>query len=125
MLEKWHQNRPLQLTLGLLIGIGFGFLLQRGGVTRYEVIMGQLLLRDWTVAKVILTAVATWMIGVYAMRSAGLVRLSIKPGSLKATVPGGLVFVIGFGLLGYCPGTMAGAAGQGSLDALLGGYREC
>lgn len=121
MLKKWHQNRPLQLTLGLLIGIGFGFLLQRGGVTRYEVIMGQLLFRDWTVAKVILTAVITGMIGIYAMRSVGLVRLSIKPGSLGATVPGGLVFGVGFGLLGCCPGTMAGAVGQGSIDALLGG----
>jgi uncharacterized membrane protein YedE/YeeE len=34
---------------------------------------------------------------------------------------GGLIFGIGFGLLGYCPGTAVGAAGQGSLDAMLGG----
>ena len=34
---------------------------------------------------------------------------------------GGLIFGVGFGILGYCPGTLAGAVGQGSLDALFGG----
>ncbi len=121
MLRQLHQHRPVQLALGFVIGIGFGFLLQRGGVTRYEMIMGQLFLRDWTVAKVILSAIVTGMIGIYAMRAAGLVQLSIKPGSLGSTLPGALIFGVGFGLLGYCPGTMAGAVGQGSLDALLGG----
>jgi hypothetical protein len=42
-------NRKLQLAMGLIMGICFGFLLQKSGVTRYEVIMGQLLLSDWTV----------------------------------------------------------------------------
>jgi len=36
-------------------------------------------------------------------------------------VIGGLLFGIGFGILGYCPGTLVGAIGQGSLDALFGG----
>jgi hypothetical protein len=37
------------------------------------------------------------------------------------TIIGGLIFGVGFGILGYCPGTAAGAIGQGCLDALLGG----
>lgn len=114
-------NRKLQLALGLIMGICFGFLLQKGGVTRYEVIMGQLLLTDWTVAKVMLSAVVSGMLGVYLLRIPGLVRLHKKSGSVGSTVIGGLIFGIGFALLGYCPGTLAGAAGQGSLDALLGG----
>jgi len=36
-------------------------------------------------------------------------------------VIGGLIFGAGFAVLGYCPGTVAGAVGQGSLDALFGG----
>jgi hypothetical protein len=44
-----------------------------------------------------------------------------KPGSFGASVIGGLIFGVGFALLGYCPGTLAGAVGQGSLDALFGG----
>lgn len=120
MLATWRSNRRIQLAAGLLIGICFGFLLQRGGVTRYEVVMGQLLLKDFTVVKIMLTAIVTGMIGVYALRSAGWAALSKKPGSVGSTVIGGLIFGVGFGLLGYCPGTMIGAVGQGSLDALFG-----
>jgi len=110
-----------QLILGLVMGICFGFLLQRGGVTQHEVIMGQLLLRDWTVLKVMLSAVVTGMVGIYALRIPGLVRLHKKSGSFGSTVIGGLIFGVGFALLGYCPGTLAGAVGQGSMDALFGG----
>jgi hypothetical protein len=121
MLEKIQSIKPLQLALGLAIGLCFGFLLQRGGVTRYEVIMGQLLLRDWTVMKVILTAILTGMIGIYLLRIPGLARLHTWSGSFGSTVIGGIIFGVGFAILGYCPGTLAGAAGQGSLDALIGG----
>lgn len=121
MLHKLHTNKGLQLTLGLAMGFCFGFLLQRGGVTRYDVILGQLLLRDWTVVKVILTAIVVGMLGIEALRCTGWVTLHKKPGALGSTVLGGLIFGAGFALLGYCPGTMAGASGQGSLDALVGG----
>jgi len=90
-------------------------------VTRYEIIIDQLLLKDFTVVKVMLSAVITGMLGVHFLKGRGRVNLHIKPGSAGATVIGGLLFGIGFGMLGYCPGTAAGAAGQGSLDALFGG----
>lgn len=121
MLNSIRSHKTLQLVIGLSIGIAFGFLLQRGGVTRYDVIIGQLLLVDFTVVKVMLTAVVTGMIGVHLLRSMGLAQLHPKPGSIGSTLIGGLMFGVGFGLLGYCPGTVAGAAGQGSLDALFGG----
>ncbi|MGC9515866.1 YeeE/YedE thiosulfate transporter family protein [Methanocrinis sp.] len=122
MLENLRSNHRAQLVIGLLIGIVFGFLLQKGGVTRYEVIVGQLLLTDFTVFKVMASAVITGMIGVYLLRSLGLASLHPKSGSLGSSALGGLVFGAGFGLLGYCPGTIAGAAGQGSVDALVGGF---
>jgi hypothetical protein len=121
MLEKIRSNKNLQLVLGLLFGICFGFLLQRGGVTRYEVILGQLLLIDWTVAQVMLSAVLVGMLGVQVLVSLGLAELHKKDGSFGRTVIGGLIFGVGFGLLGYCPGTGMGAVGQGSIDALIGG----
>jgi len=119
--RKLHEHRPVQLCLGLAMGIVFGFLLQKGGVTRYNVIIGQLLLKDFTVVKIMLSAMVTGMIGVHLFRSLGMAQLHPKPGSVGAAVIGGLIFGVGFGLLGYCPGTMAGAVGQGSLDALFGG----
>jgi hypothetical protein len=121
MLKRIYSNKKVQLILGLSMGVCFGFLLQKGGVTHYGVIMGQLTLQDWTVAKVMLSAVVTGMFGIYLLRIPGLVRLHKKSGSVGSTVIGGLIFGVGFALLGYCPGTMAGAIGQGSLDALLGG----
>ena len=121
MLVNLRGNKRTQRVLGLLTGVLFGFLLQRGGVTRYDVILGQLLLVDFTVLKVMLSAVVTGMLGIYLMRDLGWVRLHPKPGSLGTTVIGGLLFGVGFAILGYCPGTLSGAIGQGSLDALVGG----
>ena len=121
MLKELHIKNKIQLVIGLVIGIIFGFLLQKGGVTKYDVIIGQLLLTDFTVIKVMLTAMTVGMLGVHLLRSFGIAQLHPKPGSFGSTVIGGLIFGVGFGLLGYCPGTMAGAVGQGSLDALFGG----
>jgi uncharacterized protein len=122
MLNKIQSNKRLQLLIGFLIGIMFGFLLQKGGVTRYNKIMGQLLLEDFTVLKVIFTAILVGMIGFYLMKYWGLVQFHRKRGSVGSSVIGGLIFGVGFGILGYCPGTVAGAVGQGSLDALVGGF---
>jgi len=119
-LERFRQDRTVQAVLGLLFGVAFGFLLQRGGVARYGVIIGQLLLTDFTVAKVILSAILVGMVGVHAMKAAGLVRLHVREGSVGSTVIGGLVFGVGFAVLGYCPGTAASAFGSGALDAAAG-----
>src|SRR4030065_1748906 len=121
MLKALHKKEKFQLGIGFAVGILFGFLLQKGGVTNYNVIIGQLLLTDFTVVKVMLSAMVTGMIGVHLLRSLGLAQLHPKPGSFGSSVIGGLIFGVGFGILGYCPGTLAGAVGQGFLDALLGG----
>ena len=121
MLTRFHSKKRPQLLLGLGMGVVFGFLLQKGGVTNYDVIIGQLLLDDFTVVKVMLTAVVTGMPGVYLLKTLGLGQLHPKPGSFGTSVIGGLIFGVGFGTLGYCPGTLAGAVGQGYLSALVGG----
>ena len=115
------KGKRKQLFWGFLFGIIFGFLLQKGGVTKYDVIIGQLLLTDFTVLKVMLTAVITGMIGVYFMYSRKWIELHIKSGSVGKNVIGGLIFGLGFVLLGYCPGTIAGAIGNGYLDATTAG----
>jgi hypothetical protein len=61
------------------------------------------------------------MFGVQLLTKLGYVRPQIKAGSLGSIGLGGLIFGAGFATLGYCPGTVMGAVGQGSLDALLGG----
>ncbi len=109
-----------QLLLGALFGVVFGFLLQKGGVAKYHVLLGVLLLEDFTVVKVMLTAIVVGSIGVFGLHALGLVKLHIKPNRYAANIIGGLLFGVGFALLGYCPGTGAAALGQGNWDAIAG-----
>jgi uncharacterized protein len=115
------KQKGSQLLWGLLFGFIFGFLLQKGGATRYDVIIGQLLLEDFTVLKIMLSAVVTGTIGIHAMKRLGWVQFRPKAGSWGKNAAGGLIFGVGFALLGYCPGTIAGAIGNGYLDAALAG----
>ncbi len=108
------------LIAAALFGLAFGFLLQKGGVGKYHVLVGQLLLQDFTVAKVMLTAIVTGMIGVLTLHHFGQVKMHLKPTRVGANVIGGLIFGAGFALMGYCPGTAAAALGQGSWDAAFG-----
>ena len=109
------------LLKGLIIGIIFGFLLQKGGVSKYDVIMGQLRLTDFTVIKIILTAIVVTMLGISFLYPKGKNEVKTKAGSIKNASIGGLIFGIGFGILGYCPGTIAAAIGNGYIDAMTGG----
>jgi uncharacterized protein len=109
-----------KLGFALVFGLAFGFLLQKGGVGKFHILIGQLLLQDFTVAKVMLTAILVGMPGIFLLHRKAKVNLHIKPTRLAANVLGGLVFGAGFALLGYCPGTAAVALGQGNWDAVLG-----
>ena len=109
-----------KLITGALFGLVFGFLLQKGGVGKFNVLIGQLLLQDWTVAKIMLTAIVVGMIGVFPLHHFAKVNLHIKPTRIGSNIIGGLLFGAGFALVGYCPGTAAAALGQGSWDALFG-----
>ncbi len=113
-------DEPSNLFLGLLTGIFFGFLLQKGRVAKFPVIIGQLLLKDWTVVKIMLTAVAVGSIGVFTLVSMGAAELHIKPAMFGGLLLGGLLFGIGMSVLGYCPGTSVAACGEGRKDAMVG-----
>ena len=119
-LPRGSAGHASQLALGFVFGIVFGFLLQKGGVAKYEVLMGQFLLTDFTVMKIMLSAIAVGMTGIFSLRAFGLVKLHVKPTRYASNVAGGLLFGVGLGLLGYCPGTGAAALGQGNFDAIAG-----
>ena len=113
-------EEPVKLALGLVTGIGFGFLLQKGGVAKFRVIMGQFLLKDWTVVKIMLTAIAVGAVGVWVLVNAGVATLHIKSSAFAALMVGGLLFGIGMAIFGYCPGTSVAACGEGRRDAMIG-----
>ena len=109
-----------KLVLAALFGVVFGFLLQKGGVAKFNVLIGQLLLQDWTVLKVMMTAVVVGMAGVFPLHYFGMAKLHLQPTRLGANIIGGALFGVGFALMAYCPGTGAAALGQGNWDALFG-----
>jgi len=104
---------------GLLLGLAFGFLLQKGGVAKFEILIGALLLRDFTVIEVMLSAIAVGMVGVLLLERFFGIPAGSKPTRYAANACGGLVFGAGFALSAYCPGTGAAALGQGNFDALF------
>ena len=109
------------LILGLITGIFFGFFLQKGQALKYDRQLGMLRLKDFTLVKLILTAILVGMVGVYFFVDLGVAKLSIKPTVLGANIIGGLIFGLGWGMLGYCPGTAVGATAEGRWDAFWGG----
>lgn len=110
----------MELVYGLVTGVLFGFFLQKGRVLRYDKQIGALRLQDMTIMKFMLSHIAVAMVGVYLLYDLGLVKLSLKPLVLGGVVLGGLLFGLGWGLLGYCPGTSLGALGEGRWDAIWG-----
>lgn len=111
---------PTRLLLGFLTGIAFGFFLHKGGVARHEVIVGQLLLRDHTVIRVMLTAVAVGAAGFWTLAALGMTPVDVKPLQIGGVLAGAVLFGVGLAVLGYCPGTTVAAVGAAERDALAG-----
>ena len=108
------------LVLAVVFGFAFGWLLHRGRVTDYDVIVNQFRFRDFTVLKVMTTAIVVGGLGVYALVDAGAAKYHIKDANMLAVILGAALFGVGMVLYGYCPGTGLAAIGTGSVHALVG-----
>ena len=108
------------LFAAVLLGAFFGVLLHRGGVACHAVIVNQFRFRDFTVLKIMLTAIVVGGVGVLALNTAGLANAHIKATHLLGVVLGAGIFGVGMVTLGYCPGTAIAAAAAGSVHALVG-----
>ena len=110
----------------LLIGIAFGVALERAGLGSATKLAGPFYLRDFTVFKVMFSAIVTAMLGVVLLSAVGwldLARISVPGTWLVPQLVGGVLFGVGFVMGGLCPGTSCVAAAAGKLDglALIGG----
>ena len=109
------------LILSAVFGLIFGVLLNKGRVTEYSVIVNFFRLRDFTVMKIMLTAILVGGLGVFAMKEMGLVEAyQIKSANLLGVALGSAIFGVGMALLGYCPGTGIAAMAGGRLHAWVG-----
>ena len=105
--------------LGLITGVLFGFLLQKGRVLRFDKQIGALLLQDMTIFKFMLSAILVGMVGILLLADMGIITLSHKPMNVGAVVLGGALFGAGWAIMGFCPGTSLGALGEGRWHALF------
>jgi uncharacterized membrane protein YedE/YeeE len=64
-------------------------------------------------------AVALSALGLSGLLAVEVGRTVVLPTSLVATGLAGVLFGIGWGLAGYCPGTCWAAAGEGRMDAIF------
>ncbi len=108
--------------VGTLVGIAFGFTLERGGFGSARILTAQFYLTNMRVLKVMFSAVATCAAGMALLAATGLLDLSlvtIPETFLGPQIVGGFLFGIGFIVSGYCPGTGVVATASGNVDALL------
>ncbi|WP_407276651.1 DUF6691 family protein [Halothiobacillus sp. DCM-1] len=106
--------------LFLLIGVAFGFLLSRAGATDPALIAQLLLLQNlhllWVIASAIVVGgLLNLMAKHWRWRSLATgepLNFPHKP-FVRGLIPGAIVFGIGWGLTGVCPGTAPAMLGEG------------
>jgi hypothetical protein len=106
---------------GLFAGVLFGYALESAGFGSPRKLTAQFRLSDWSVIKVMFTAVVVCAIGLYLAELVGLLRpngVFVPTVYLGAIALGGLLIGAGFAMGGYCPGTAAVALASGRLDAI-------
>jgi len=112
----------LGLILAFVIGIAFGFVLERAGFGSARKLTAQFYLTDMAVFKVMFTAIVTALLGLFYLSWMGVLDFSLvylSPTRLPSQVLGGLILGIGFVVGGYCPGTSVVAVSTGKVDALV------
>ncbi len=112
----------VSLIIAFVIGIAFGFALERGGFGRATILAAQFYFTNMRVLKVMFTAIVTAMLGVFFLSVIGFLDLSLiylTPTNVLPDLVGGLVAGVGFVIGGYCPGTSVVAFATGKIDALV------
>jgi uncharacterized membrane protein YedE/YeeE len=110
------------LIIATLIGVAFGWTLERAGLGSAPKLAGQFYLTDLTVFKVMFSAIITAMLGAFWLSRLGILDLSkvyIPETFLLPQLAGGLLFGIGFVVAGLCPGTSCVAAATGRGDGAM------
>lgn len=115
-------SQEMGLLLAVILGIFFGFFLERGGLGDPHKLTGVFYLRDFTVPKVMFTAIIVAATGIYLLSDLKILDMNkvwIVPTFFWPQIVGGLIFGVGFVLSGYCPGTAVVSITSGRTDALI------
>ena len=107
---------------GLLLGLAFGVVLENAGFGSPCKLTAQFRLTDWSVFKVMFTAIVFTSVGLMVSQWAGWISMDnvfVPPALLGAAAIGGALVGAGFAVGGYCPGTSVVAVMSGRLDAIV------
>ncbi len=107
---------------GLVCGVLFGFVLENAGFGSPQKLTAQFALRDWSVFKVMFTAILVTAVGLYVLERVGVVDpegVFVPTALLLAAALGGALVGAGFAIGGYCPGTSIVGLFSGRADALV------
>lgn len=107
---------------GLVCGVLFGWVLESSGFGSPCKLTAQFSLRDWSVLKVMFTAIVVAATGLYLLRLAGVLAADavfVPTALLVAAAIGGVLVGAGFAVGGYCPGTSVVGLFSGRIDALV------
>lgn len=104
---------------GLLVGVLFGFALQRGRFCMNSAFRDIILGRDFTLFKALAVAILVSMLGFSIMAMSGLITLAPKPFMWGANIVGGLLFGIGMVLAGGCASGITYRTGEGMMGAVM------
>ncbi|MBU3724480.1 MAG: transporter [Burkholderiaceae bacterium] len=110
----------IDIASGLALGFAFGFVLENAGFGSPCKLTAQFRLSDWSVFKVMFTAIVFTSVGLMVAGWAGLgitANLFIPPALVGAAAMGGALVGSGFAVGGYCPGTSVVGLMSGRLDA--------
>ncbi len=110
------------LLVAFVIGVAFGFFLERAGFGSAKKLVSQFYLNDLAVFKVMFTAIVTAMLGIFYLAWMGVLDLSqvyLTSTFLWPQIVGGLVLGFGFVIGGYCPGTSMVAMATGRIDGVV------
>jgi rhodanese-related sulfurtransferase len=112
----------LNLIVALILGIGFGFVLEQAGFSSSRRLAGVFYGYDFTVLRVFFTAAVTAMSGILLLGYFGFLdteAIYVNPMWLYPAIGGGAIMGVGFILGGYCPGTSICAAAIGKVDGMF------
>jgi uncharacterized membrane protein YedE/YeeE len=112
----------MDMIIAMLIGVAFGWFLERGGMGDAQKLAAQFYLKDFTVIKVMFSALITAMLGLFWLGRAGAIditRVYVPETFLLSQALGGAIFGAGFVIGGLCPGTSCVAAASGRVDGLF------
>jgi len=107
---------------GLIVGVLFGFVLQRGRFCMNSAFRDIILLKEFKLAKAVVIALITLMIGFAIFAMAGVIDLAPFPLKIWGAVVGGLVFGIGMVLAAGCASGTTYRVGEGMIGSLVAGF---